>query len=175
MEKPKALRIAHLIPYLGRAQGGPVMNLAACAAAQADAGCHVSIFSVTRPDDGPQMDFGRKVEVTALDSSGCGSFRRSPELWERAMAGDYDLVHSHGLWTDVNRLAMCLSRQRSVPHLLNPCGMLAPGALRHRWWKKAPVRLWFQVRALKQALACRRNQNSNTNISGPLGCGVPWR
>ena len=29
--------------------------------------------------------------------------------------------------------------------------MLMPGALRHRWWKKAPIRLWFQDRALREA------------------------
>ena len=29
--------------------------------------------------------------------------------------------------------------------------MLAPGALRHHGWKKAPVRLWFQNRALREA------------------------
>jgi glycosyltransferase involved in cell wall biosynthesis len=62
-----------------------------------------------------------------------------------------DLVHSHGLWTDMSRLAGAVARRRGAPHLLAPCGMLAPGALRHHGWKKAPVRWWFQDRVLREA------------------------
>jgi glycosyltransferase involved in cell wall biosynthesis len=62
-----------------------------------------------------------------------------------------DLVHSYGLWTDVNRLAGDIARRRRLPHLLAPCGMLAPGAMRHHGWKKVPVRFWFQDRALREA------------------------
>ena len=152
------LRVLHLIPHTGRNQAGSVINLAACAAAQAASGCRVSIFSVARPSDGPQMEFDPNIDVTILGGSRWGSFRRCSELWERASTAGCDLIHSHGLWTDVNRLAMCLSQLRNIPHLLNPCGMLAPGALRHRWWKKAPARLWFQCRALKRA-ACLQGQS----------------
>lgn len=48
-------------------------------------------------------------------------------------------------------MAMALARNRRLPHVLTPCGMLAPGALRRRWWKKMPIRLWFQTRALREA------------------------
>jgi glycosyltransferase involved in cell wall biosynthesis len=150
-QKSSVLRIAHLIPYLGRANGGPVTNLAACTQAQAAAGCEVFVFGTSRPEDGPRLGFDPSVRVFNDEHCRWGAFRRSPELWRMANGCSYDLVHSHGMWTDVNRLAMRLSRRRNVPHLLNPCGMLAPGALRHHAWKKAPVRLWFQDRALREA------------------------
>jgi glycosyltransferase involved in cell wall biosynthesis len=146
-----SLRVMHLIPYLGRDQGGPVLDLAACALGQAAAGCSVSISSVIRPGDGRQIEFDPRIDVNAVGGSRWGTFRRCPELWQRATTAECDLIHSHGLWTDVSRLAMTLARRRHLPHVLTPCGTLAPGALRHRWWKKVPVRLWFQDRALRQA------------------------
>jgi glycosyltransferase involved in cell wall biosynthesis len=145
------VRIAHLIPYLGRAQGGPVFGLAACAKALADSGCDVEILTVRRPADGELVALPPNVRITAFDDSGRGSFRRCPALGPALLQAGGDLIHSHGLWTDVHRLAAVLARQRGLPHLLAPCGMLAPGALRHHWWKKVPVRLWFQDRALRDA------------------------
>ena len=146
-----SVRIAHLIPYLGRAQGGPVFGLAACAKALADSGCAVEIFAVRQPADGELIALPPNVRVTAFDDSGWGSFRRCPALGRALLQTGCDLVHSHGLWTDVHRLAAALASTRGLPHLLAPCGMLAPGALRHHWWKKIPARFWFQGRALREA------------------------
>jgi glycosyltransferase involved in cell wall biosynthesis len=143
--------IAHLIPYLGRAQGGPVFGLASCVKALADVGCDVQIFTVRRPADGEQVAIPPNVPVTTFDDCKWGSFRRCSVL-DQALAGARcEIVHSHGLWTDVHRSAAAQARKRGLPHLLAPCGMLAPGALRRHWWKKAPARLWFQDRALREA------------------------
>ena len=150
-EAPMALRVAHVIPYLGAAQGGPVFNLAACAEAQVRVGCQVVIFTAMHPSDGRQLELTPGIELVHESTSGWGAYRRCRTLWEHARAGAYDLIHSHGLWTDANRMAMALARSRRLPHVLTPCGMLAPGALRHRWWKKTPIRLWFQTRALREA------------------------
>jgi glycosyltransferase involved in cell wall biosynthesis len=163
----------HLIPYTGRDQGGPVINLAACAAAQVAAGCRVSIFSVVRPSDGRQMEFDPQIYVTTVGGSRWGAFRRCPELWRRASAEECDLIHSHGLWTDVNRLAMALARRRHLPHLVTPCGTLAPGALRHRWWKKTPVKAWFQVRALRQTNCLQAQSESEYNDIRRFGLRNP--
>ena len=145
------MQVVHIIPYLGRAQGGPVFGLASCVMALADVGCDVQIFTVRRPTDGEPVAMPPNVRVTAFDDSGWGSFRRCPVL-DQALAGARcEIVHSHGLWTDVHRSAAAQARKRSLPHLLAPCGMLAPGALRRHWWKKVPARIWFQDRALREA------------------------
>ena len=99
------MRIAHLIPYLGRAQGGPVFGLASCVMALADVGCDVEIFTVRRPADGEQVAIPPNVRVRAFDDSKWGSFRRCLVL-DQALAGARcEIVHSHGLWTDVHRSA----------------------------------------------------------------------
>jgi len=150
-QQDEPLRVAHLIPYLGRANGGPVFDLAACAASQVEAGCSVSVFTVACPNDGPSISLDPRVEIVLDDRPSWGAFRHCPRLWQRTRSFPFDAVHSHSLWTDVNRLAHKIACQRHLPHLLTPCGTLAPGALRHHWWKKTPVKAWFQVRALRQA------------------------
>jgi glycosyltransferase involved in cell wall biosynthesis len=59
----------------------------------------------------------------------------------------------------VHQVAAAQARQRGLPHVLAPCGMLMPGALRHHWWKKVPVWLWFQGRALREAQCLHAKSN----------------
>jgi len=104
-----------------------------------------------------------------------GGFRRCSALWHQAQRAEMDLVHSYGLWTDVNRLAGILPQRRRLPHVLAPCGMLAPGAMRHHGWKKVPVRFWFQDRALREANVSTPNLNRSTKTCAALGCAIRWR
>lgn len=140
--------------------GGPVLGMAAYAGLLADAGYAVTVYSVKRGTDGESFALDSRVRHVQESAAGWGGFRRSPALWRQAQAAEINLIHSHGLWTDVHRLAGHLARTRKVPHLLGPCGMLMPGALRHHGWKKAPVRIWFQDRALSaaQCLHAKSNQ-----------------
>lgn len=154
----RRLRVAHLIPYLGGAQGGPVFNLACSAGGQLDTGCEVSIFTAAREGDGAPVAVDKRADLVIDDSPRWGAFRRCPALWDRVDSSTCDILHSHGLWTDVNRLAAEVARQRKIPHVLTPCGMLARGALRHHGWKKLPARIWFQDRGLRE-VACFQAQS----------------
>jgi len=117
----------------------------------AGAGYPVTVFSSFNRTDGESVRLDSRVRLVQEPASDWGGFRRSRALWRQAQGAEFALVHSHGLWTDVNRLAADIARRRSLPHVLAPCGMLAPGALRRHWWKKAPIRFWFQDRALREA------------------------
>ena len=127
------------------------MGMAAYVSLLAGSGYPVTVFSSLSGADGESVRLDSRVRLVQEPASAWGGFRRSPALWRQVQGADMDLIHSHGLWTDVSRLAGDLARRRGVPHLLAPCGMLAPGALRHHGWKKIPVRLWFQGRALREA------------------------
>jgi glycosyltransferase involved in cell wall biosynthesis len=143
--------IAHFISYTGTALGGPVNGMAGFVGLLAGRGYSVTVFSSVNGMDGESVRLDSRVCLVQEPASPWGGFRRSPSLWGRVRAAEIDLVHSHGLWTDVNRLAAATARRRDLPHLLAPCGMLAPGALRHHGWKKVPIRFWFQDRALREA------------------------
>ena len=143
--------IAHFIPYTGTAMGGPVQGMAAYVGLLAGAGYPVTVYSASKRTDGESVGLDSRVRLVQGTAAGWGGFRRNSGLWRQAQQAEIDLVHSYGLWTDVNRLAGDIARRRGLPHLLAPCGMLAPGALRHHGWKKIPVRFWFQDRALREA------------------------
>jgi len=151
--------VAHFIPYTGTAMGGPVVGMAAYVGLLVNAGFSVRVFSVARKPDGESIRLDARVEQVRETGVSWGGFRHGPALWRQAQTAPIDLVHSHGLWTDVNRLSADIARRRGLPHLLAPCGMLAPGALRRHWWKKVPARLWFQDRALREATCLHAKSN----------------
>lgn len=154
------MEVAHLIPYIGRAQGGPVYALATVSACQASMDCTVRIFSTVLDTDGEHMAFDQKVEVVKVKGTHCGGLRRSPGLWRKVEDYAPDIIHSHSVWTDVNRLAASLSRRRKLPHLIGPCGALSSSAIRHHGWKKWPARFWFADRALREANCLLANSDS---------------
>lgn len=145
------MKAVHFIPFLGRKHGGPVFGVAAYTAGLIDAGCDVELFNVFQETDGERIRIEPRVKVITCQSSEGGAFRRCREFWQTVQMGPGTVIHSHGLWTDINRLAGALARRQRLPHLLAPCGMLAAKALGYHWWKKIPVRIWFQTRMLREA------------------------
>ncbi len=125
--------------------------MAASVGLLADAGYRVTVFSAARRMDGEAFRLDAWVRLVQETAARWGGFRRSSGLWRQAQQAEINLVHSHGLWTDVNRLASDVARRRSLPHLLAPRSMLTAGALRHHGWKKVPARIWFQGFALQEA------------------------
>lgn len=53
-------------------------------------------------------------------------------------AGPDHVVHFHGLWQMNHARTSRECRQRGVPYVVSPHGMLEPWAWRHKWWKKWP-------------------------------------
>jgi glycosyltransferase involved in cell wall biosynthesis len=143
--------IAQVIAYTGTAMGGPVQSMAAYARSLVDSGCSVTVYSTVKKKDGDSVRLDPRVKLVQAAAPELGPLRFSGALRWEAHSARIDLVHSHGLWTDTHRLAGNITRARKLPHLLAPCGMLAPGALRHHRWRKLAARLWFQDRVLRDA------------------------
>ena len=49
---------------------------------------------------------------------------------------EYELFHTNGLWTYINHETCQIARQRHLPYLITPHGMLYPEALARSYWKK---------------------------------------
>lgn len=137
-------------------------------------GFPTQIFSIHQANDGPLGEFPRGTNVQYFQDANWGSFRHSAQLWQMASSVDTGLIHSHGLWTDVHRLAATIARRKRVPHLVGPCGMLEQGALKRSWWKKRLALLWFQKRALDEASCLLANSEQEYadirrfNLSNPV-------
>jgi glycosyltransferase involved in cell wall biosynthesis len=145
------MNVLHIIPYLGRAQGGPVESLRLLASAQAELGHRVRVIYTGVASDGDPAIFPANVEVINLQSMGV--VRWCPTLTDSAFLGNFDpdVVHSHGLWLDASRQAEKISSECGVPHIISPCGMLQHDALRRSRWKKRLAWYGFQKRVFASA------------------------
>lgn len=135
--------------------GGPVSALAMITRGLARRGHQVAVYHVATPGDGELAKFDPEVKIVSAPGRKCFGYRTSPALFRliEQDAAAFHLIHSHSLWTGINRQAARLSRARRLPHLISIHGTLAARALQHRGWKKLPIGLWFQHRALRAA-AC---------------------
>ena len=70
---------------------------------------------------------------------------------DAALKDDWNVIHVHGLWDREIRIAARTAIAKGIPLVWSPHGMLAPWALKYRWWKKClPWHLYLK-RLLKGA------------------------
>jgi glycosyltransferase involved in cell wall biosynthesis len=70
--------------------------------------------------------------------------------WELPSAGE-GVAHFHGLWQPAYARAARSCRERGVPYVASPHGMLEPWAWRHKRWKKWPYFHLVEKRWLRGA------------------------
>jgi len=145
------MRIAHVIPYIARDFGGPVIAMAAMVDCLIYSGERVAVFTVHDEREGVPVDLPKATDLTLCQDLSWGGLRHSADLWSAFGNANMSVIHSHGLWTDVHRCAALTARRKGVPHILGPCGMLDEDALRRSWWKKRIASFVFQSQALKEA------------------------
>ena len=62
-----------------------------------------------------------------------------------------DLIHVHALWGMSSHRACVFARRHAIPYVVSAHGMLAPWALRHKWFKKRIAWGLYQKRDLTGA------------------------
>lgn len=142
------------IPYAGTRFGGPVFSLASITKGISDVGQTTTVLYGESVTDGTAVEIAPTVRVCSGRVYNAWGFRWCPSmsrLAERAVRDGRNVVHSHGLWTDVHRRVARVARSTKTPHVISICGMLAGGAIRRHWLKKLPAKLMFQDRALREA------------------------
>ena len=93
-------------------------------------------IGMCRPDTDNWLPPQGKEPVVALDA---------------ALKDGWDIIHLHGLWDREIRIAARAALEKGIPLVWSPHGMLAPWALKYRWWKKClPWHLYLK-RLLKGA------------------------
>src|SRR6185437_7244568 len=146
------VRLLHVIPsYLPATRyGGPVFATHALCAALVRQGFEVDVFTTTI--DGPRDVEAVPGEIVSMDGVRVRYFaspflRRlyyAPAL-ERAMreGPDYDLVHLHSVFLWPTWAAARAARERRIPYVLSPRGMLVEDLVRRRstWAKRAWIAL----------------------------------
>ena len=129
----RAVRVVHVVSGLEIAHGGPSYSVPRLKDALTRAGLDATVFADLTPgdfaNDGSDQvhrfvrNFGR---VPLLRK-----FHFSSDLARRLYdkSESIDLVHSHGLWRMPNIYAATAARDRRIPHVVSPRGMLSEAAL----------------------------------------------
>ena len=137
------MRILHVIQSLDPATGGPPVVATKLGVAQRRLGHDVLVACYEFPGTAERiervgMPGGRPLEVQLL-----GMFDRREHLFAaRAKAmmpkvlDGADIVHIHGVWDPIGKVAANAARRMGVPYVVCPHGMLDPWAMSQSGWKK---------------------------------------
>src|SRR5205085_3548465 len=68
----------------------------------------------------------------------------APGLGRRLREADPDVLHLHGIWTDLSRVGTRWARRTGRPYLISPHGMLDPWITARGRWKKALARIGYE-------------------------------
>lgn len=138
----RPLHVAHVVPRVDEAWGGPAMALRQITSRLADEGISSSIWTTGSKDDdanaGASSAFpSANVHVYPVETP--RGWFYSPAL-ARGLASsmtDIDIVHIHGLWTYPHFVAARIGARCSKPVILRPAGQLEPWLVSHKGIKKA--------------------------------------
>jgi glycosyltransferase involved in cell wall biosynthesis len=85
-----------------------------------------------------------KPWVTFLGNDAYTSVALSKNMARYLRACDVDLIHTNGLWLYTNHISAKVAREKGIPFVLTPHGMLIENAIKRQYFKKWPLlKLWF--------------------------------
>ena len=152
------MHVLHVIPSLSLKDGGPSFAAKAMAEALAGEGVQVTIATTREAQDAPVIGYRLSVigeETREEDASrteregAAGSergyrvicFRREFEpykvsfglaRWLRENVTKFDLVHIHALFSFSSTMAARIARQKNVPYVVRPLGVLNRWGMENR-------------------------------------------
>lgn len=176
------MKLLHVIPSLAKEKGGPTQILLEVVKALQDKGCEAEI--VTTNDNGSdvldvplyQRVQYEHVPVWFLPRIFLPMkefiFSTALTSWLRQHLNEYDLIHTHYLFSYAPTCAAALARRQKIPYIATPYGMLTPWALNHRRLKKqiySPIERHNLNHAV--AIHCATDEESrdvrNFNVKAP--------
>ncbi len=152
------LRILHLAAFVGKGSFGigPVaLNLAR---GQQALGHHAAIWSCDVEAEAPELEAQNHLlpnTIRTFPIVGPSRLAWSPAM-ERAIiqhADDYGVIHEHGIWTAISRVANRWRARRGKPTVIAPHGSLDAWALRRSIWKKRLALFLYERENFRRA-AC---------------------
>jgi glycosyltransferase involved in cell wall biosynthesis len=173
------MKVLHVIPSVSPAHGGPSFGIRVMAEGLAGLGVHVDVVTTTA-DRNSEL----AVPTGAFREQGgwrCLFFpRQAPRSWTFSWpltrwlfsrVADYDLLHVHAVFSYPTIPACAAARQRGLPYVVRPAGMLDPWSLAYRGWKKRPYYAVVERRNLKGAAAVHATSAWEAENLARLGLG----
>lgn len=151
------MRVVHVISALDPLKGGPITALLGLAEAQKRQGLDVAIAATWvagELDDAAKRLRALGIEVK-LAGPATGPLRRHHDIFPalEELLGKCDVVHIHALYEEIQHQAARMARDRSLPYIFTPHGMLDPWSLAQSRLKKRLYMLWRLRKDLDHAAA----------------------
>jgi len=140
------MKVLHVIPSIAKVKGGPTQIILEMVKALRECGVDAEI--VTTDDNGSErldLPLRQRIEYEQVPvwflprfSQPMRDFIFSADLtcWLWKHLKDYDLLHTHYLFSFAPTCAAAIARQQKIPYIVTPYGMLTPWALAHQQFKK---------------------------------------
>ncbi len=140
------MRVLHVTPYFAPAfnYGGPPRSILGLCKALLKVGVEVEVFTTTAngdfdlPASRESADLYEGVPVRYFQRAFPRRFFGASGLAEAlpSVLNSFDLLHIHGLWNLPAWRASLPARRAGLPYIISPRGMLDPGSLAHKSWRK---------------------------------------
>lgn len=159
--------------------GGPTRTIPALCAALSKRGVQVHLITIAEPGDAKDRPLPEDYKLTSIPTE---TNRYLPFSWQkqfrceilRALNGGQDVVlYDVGLWLPSNHIVSRIAREKGIPLVLSPRGMLGPSALMVSKWKKRLAWRLYQKRDLEQARALHATSEAEATDVRHLGIEVP--
>ncbi|MBE9158401.1 glycosyltransferase [Nodosilinea sp. LEGE 06152] len=171
------MKVLLVVPYISFVYGGTARVVRDLACALGQQSIHVDIVT-TNANDGNTLDvpFEQWVIETRFRIQYFPCWHRydlvfslSLLKWLNQHVNDYDLVHTHTLFSPMLSRLHRLCWSRSIPYLMTPHGMLEPWALAHKSKKKAFYLQMVEKNALSKASAIQVLTHSEAKNLAAMG------
>jgi glycosyltransferase involved in cell wall biosynthesis len=166
------MRVVHVISGIDPSMGGTAAAVTSLATAQrAAAGIDVAVvttFTAHSATAAADALRARGVDVTEIGPAR-GPLQRHPDIW-RALddaIARADVVHVQAVWEEIQYRAAQISRNRAVPYVITPHGMLDPWSLRQSALKKKLYLAWRLRKVLDNAAAVHFTSEIERDVSAP--------
>ncbi len=138
------MHVVHIITGLPKAAGTSVFCGEVCnGLVKAGHDVTLAVIDPTRTDHYPIDPRIKLISISCLLNNSTRS-TRSTRL-------EYDLIHIHALWSPILHKVNKWAQHNGLPVVWSPHGMLAPWAMKHKWWKKCAPWYLYQRGDLKRA------------------------
>lgn len=156
----ESFRVLHCIPTLRPSDGGPARSVPALAAAEAEHGTDVRVWT-SEP---------AAIDVTEYSPA---QFLSGPV--REVLSGGWipDIIHDHGIWLPAHHKIAKLAQRLAVPRVVSPRGMLEPWCLQHHGFRKRVAWLLYQRRDLASSTSLHATSQSEAQQFRRLGFTQP--
>jgi glycosyltransferase involved in cell wall biosynthesis len=167
------MRVVHTIQSLSTEGAGLFIFLNDLTKWQSKLGCEVTVVGLPDKTFASAVTFWKHARTEFVRPLPLRFLPFASGLEEIVNQAKPDVIHCHGLWAYHSLLVPRLCKERKIPFIVSPHGMLEPWAWRHRAWKKRPVWWLWERGFLQQAAALHATADQEAQNLRKLGLNNP--